>query len=565
MKVKFKRFVGFMLMICTLVTLLPTQSIFAATKEDLIAVTGDSSMSEEAQQAQFECFSTMVEVMRAGSNGSESTGVVFSDVAIAGICANIDVESSFDPYITEGSNNYFDIYLNKLNQDSQGRYQGSVANVEGGVGIGQWTHSRRKNFSDFGKETVYTANPGSVRIIKSNWNISSGVADNSDTYVPSMGYQVAYIIEENHSMRNSTTESGFANYISSQNRNTAGYLTLQDGTTITDRMPASAGSSANNNFAAGSGRIKQETYTVKYEFPNYRNVLEFANFQETDKIRVYAEWTYTPSTWVTDGYWDYADSEDEEDEWIDTSHWEWGSAVTRTLELGSWSGVEAASIMWTISWEICQDYEAGALSRAEKADDYFTLINGTSFSEFVNLDEATIAAQQLSSNGYWTEDQLSAFARLTEIDLSHLINSATRENLDANKLNGLVGWETNVEMQQEESGWIATLRKIVMIIGIIFILWVMFIYIGYWFDRLNNFFYIDVLGILTFGHLHMSDTEQECTFGLGKGKSGGKTTVNHRAILTICLIGLVFGVLVVSGVFYSILAAFIQAMLNFFA
>ena len=63
----------------------------------------------------------------------------------------------------------------------------------------------------------------------------------------------------------------------------------------------------------------------------------------------------------------------------------------------------------------------------------------------------------------------------------------------------------------------------------------------------------------------MSDTEQECTFGLGKGKSGGKTTVNHRAILTICLIGLVFGVLVVSGVFYSILAAFIQAMLNFFA
>ena len=80
-----------------------------------------------------------------------------------------------------------------------------------------------------------------------------------------------------------------------------------------------------------------------------------------------------------------------------------------------------------------------------------------------------------------------------------------------------------------------------MLAGILFTIWMALIYCAYWFDRINNIFYIDTLGILTFGHLHMSDNEQESTFRV---KDIGKD------ILFICLAGTAFGVAIITGGIY---------------
>lgn len=55
----------------------------------------------------------------------------------------------------------------------------------------------------------------------------------------------------------------------------------------------------------------------------------------------------------------------------------------------------------------------------------------------------------------------------------------------------------------------------------------------------------------------MSETEEECTFRAKNLGKGDRKTVNHRAILFICLIGVAFGVLIISGWFYVVLRKWI--------
>lgn len=160
-------------------------------------------------------------------------------------------------------------------------------------------------------------------------------------------------------------------------------------------------------------------------------------------------------------------------------------------------------------------------------------------------------ATQLVSAGYWTEDELSIYSKLIEspVDLSN----AVRENLTQDQLQGLSMWERENKHNIEEGGAINLLRRVVMLAGILFTIWMALIYCAYWFDRINNIFYIDTLGILTFGHLHMSDNEQESTFRVKDiGKENHKT-VRHRDILFICLAGTAFGVAIITGGIYTAL------------
>ena len=168
----------------------------------------------------------------------------------------------------------------------------------------------------------------------------------------------------------------------------------------------------------------------------------------------------------------------------------------------------------------------------------------------------------LYASGVWTEDELSSFCKLTETDIESILDDAKRENLKQDDLSNLIDWENNLEQDKNEDGWISLLRKLVMFIGIVFTVWIMLIYLAYWFDRLNNFFYLDLLSILTFGQLHMSDTEEECTFHIKDMGKGGTKTVNHRAILFICIVGVAFGTLLISGVFYGLIAKLVNTVLG---
>lgn len=199
-------------------------------------------------------------------------------------------------------------------------------------------------------------------------------------------------------------------------------------------------------------------------------------------------------------------------------------------------------------------------NRPEKAALCYTLFTGTDIAP--SSSASSTLASSLYSAGYWTEDDLAVYSRLIEIDVDSILAGAKRENLSQDNLNGVAMWERNIKYDVEESGFISLLRRGIMIFGIVFIIWVMLIYCAYWFDRINHVLYIDMLGILTFGHLHISDTESECTF---RAKNLGKNdhkTVNHRAILFICLVGILFGVLIISGAFYSFLQKIVYFILR---
>lgn len=167
-------------------------------------------------------------------------------------------------------------------------------------------------------------------------------------------------------------------------------------------------------------------------------------------------------------------------------------------------------------------------------------------------------------NGYYSEMDLGTWNKLTEQNIqADLLDNANRDNLDSNELNNLINWENNIEQDSQEGGFVYWARRIVSIFGIILIIWIILIYIAYWFDKLNNIVDIDLLLVLTFGRLRVSDTEDNCTFSMKDMAKTGTRTVNHRAILLICVVGITFGVLVVSGVLYKILSKLVYAVLNF--
>lgn len=194
-------------------------------------------------------------------------------------------------------------------------------------------------------------------------------------------------------------------------------------------------------------------------------------------------------------------------------------------------------------------------------------LSGSSSIEVTEQDK--IQAENLGVSvqalrGYYSEDQLSAYCKLAEVDLTELLNSANRNSLEQSDIEGLANWERNINNNTSDSSIIHYLRIFTMFMGIILIVWSVLVYLAYWFDRINNFFDLDLLGILTFGRLHMSDTEEKCTF---KVKDLGKTekkTVNHRAICFVCLSGICFGVLIVSDMLYKILYTLIHFIKRLF-
>lgn len=214
------------------------------------------------------------------------------------------------------------------------------------------------------------------------------------------------------------------------------------------------------------------------------------------------------------------------------------------------------------SYEGSNGYTSDRADYAELALVAVNACTGVEGSSSVNSSgntDSEAVAKQMESMGYWSEDQLSSFIRLSEPDIqSEYLDNAKRSNLDQSSLEGLANWERNIKNDKEEDGFIAVLRKIIMLMGIVLILWSIFIYLAYWFDCINSIIFINALGLLTFGMLHISGTEEECTFFADKsGKAKGKT-VNHKAILYICGVALLFGILIITGTLYKLISVFVN-------
>lgn len=226
------------------------------------------------------------------------------------------------------------------------------------------------------------------------------------------------------------------------------------------------------------------------------------------------------------------------------------------------SFVEGYKKRYSYALSTYNNYTGGTYTPSDGSGD-----SGTGDTETSSgTNDASLAASvgsQLNSIGYFAdESELAAYCKLTEISIDDIyIANASKDNLEQDDLEGLVSWERNVNSANEENGWIAFLRRIVAFIGIIFIVWSLLIYLAYWLDNINNVVEISVLGIVTFGQLHVCYGDDKPTFRLGK-ENGKVKTVSHSQIVGISLLLILFGVSLVSGFFYQVVSYFVNTVLE---
>lgn len=212
-------------------------------------------------------------------------------------------------------------------------------------------------------------------------------------------------------------------------------------------------------------------------------------------------------------------------------------------------------------------FQHGAKTRSQYASLMYTCFTGTTIKPSdtpEGQDAAETVAEQLYASGYWTEDQLSAYCKLTEINIQELyLDGATREALTQDELSGLANWQLNVRMQEEEHGFIRFLRTLSMFIGIILVVWAMLFYTAYWIDKTNNILPIEFVFLLSFGKLRISGDENDSTYSFNSGSSAKVKMINHKDCIFICVIAVGAGFLLITGIFYSIVQGFVNKALQF--
>ena len=162
-------------------------------------------------------------------------------------------------------------------------------------------------------------------------------------------------------------------------------------------------------------------------------------------------------------------------------------------------------------------------------------------------------------NGAYTESQLGAFQTLAEADIqAQYLDLVNPDEFTLSEDEALTNWQANISSEATDKSLISYVRVFVQIIGILFTVWVILIYVCFWFDRLNNFIDFPLLPLITLGKLEASVSDDDCA-GMGEPVNG-KRPVGHRGIVYLCIVSIVFGVLIISGTMFEILSLLIRAV-----
>ena len=184
--------------------------------------------------------------------------------------------------------------------------------------------------------------------------------------------------------------------------------------------------------------------------------------------------------------------------------------------------------------------------------------------------EVTSADEQAAQNlgipmaalkGAYSESQLSSIFTLNEVPLE----IADASSLSINEHYNLHNWRDTIYSSMEDTLLVRLMRRFVSFLGIMFTVWMIFLYLAYWFDRVNVFFEFSLLLMLSGDKLCLSDSEEKCTWQLKdliKSKNKGAKSVNHRAMLQIVILGTLFGGIITSGVLFKAIRIFIVFILN---
>lgn len=186
------------------------------------------------------------------------------------------------------------------------------------------------------------------------------------------------------------------------------------------------------------------------------------------------------------------------------------------------------------------------------------LSNGQVDTGGVENDDGSNAADSIGVSAYaYSEKDLSAYTVLGEsIDIYSTLASTDLNDLSQSDRTMLGMWEDNVE--DGKFSFNKLIRNIIMAFGIILTVWAMLLYTGFWADRLNNIVDFSFVNLLTFGKLKVADSDEDSNFGKGQKD----TFIGHIDVIKICVISVLFGVLLITGVFYKILFSLIMFVTN---
>lgn len=177
-----------------------------------------------------------------------------------------------------------------------------------------------------------------------------------------------------------------------------------------------------------------------------------------------------------------------------------------------------------------------------------------------NNSDVQAISQYMQLNGYWSEQEISSFTKLNESNIEKILTSVSRDSLTGDQLESLDTWKDLINDDAKQGGVLYWIRIIVMWLGILMIVWAVLLYVGFWFDRANNFLDFSIVTILTIGKLTTSVIDEDSTFG--KKDVKGVKTISSRQLTTICLCCIGVGVLIVSGIFYRLISSLVNCVLN---
>ena len=176
-------------------------------------------------------------------------------------------------------------------------------------------------------------------------------------------------------------------------------------------------------------------------------------------------------------------------------------------------------------------------------------------------DTKNISSLGITNEAFLGEEQISSYCRLTESNIEKLLDVTSVDNLSGNQLESLDNWKTMASDDAKQGGFIYYIRLLVQLAGLLAVIWGSLLYIGFWFDRTNNFIDISLIKVLTFGKLAISDNDESCTFNSSDSSSGLKT-INHQAVIKISLLTIALGVCIITGYVYKLVSAIINLVLN---
>lgn len=190
--------------------------------------------------------------------------------------------------------------------------------------------------------------------------------------------------------------------------------------------------------------------------------------------------------------------------------------------------------------DLYQSHIGGRVKNARKIYDKFkgTVASSEENTEGIGLDGSMPGGEFLSEDTFIPNKSLKETAIVLP---EYFVDRA--DTVEA------VNWRKAIEGSREVHKY-DTLRGIIMFAGIVLCVYSILLYVAYTFDTINNLIDIDLLSVITLGHLRVADDEKSASSG---GSNGATNLVAHSQILKYTCLGIGIGCLIVSGGMYKII------------